>query len=264
MCNPRKITARATRQIAEAWRSAIMRTARASGSVTGRASLTQRLGSMLADPARRAFEQAVAADPRWQLVGEAYALEVPGGQARYLPGTGELEISVELSAYVETEGSATRVAEGTVERTFEVAAEASYYDDGYGGRTLNRAQREAQAAADREADKKAQEGAGKARRKAERKAEAALAADSDSVVAEAERDAQARLAAERERRGEELNREAEAVLERVQRESLRGVWETVALGYQNALVAYARANGGRGIAVNRAGGSIQVQFQMEA
>ena len=31
MCNPRKITARATRQIAEAWRAAIQRTARASG-----------------------------------------------------------------------------------------------------------------------------------------------------------------------------------------------------------------------------------------
>jgi FtsH ternary system domain X2 len=264
MCNPRKITARATRQIAEAWRTAVQRTARASGSATGRASLTQRLGSMLGEPARQAFEQAIAADPRWQLTGEAYALNVPGGQVRYLPGTGELDISVELSAYVEAEGSASRVLEGTVEETVEVSAEARYYDDGYGGRTRSRAQQEAQALADEKADKKAQEGTAKARRKAERKAEAALAADSAGVAAEAERDAEARLAAERERRGEELNREAETVLERVQRESMRGVWETVALGYQNLLVAYARANGGRDIAVTSSGGSMQVQFQMEA
>jgi len=171
MCNPRKITARATRQIAEAWRAAIQRTARASGSVTGRASITQRLGSMLAAPARRAFEQAVAADPRWLLEGDAYVLEVPGGQARYLPGSGELNISVELSAYVEAEGTAERVLEGTVERTFEADAEASYYDDGYGGRTRARAKREAEALAQKEADRKAKAGVGQDRRKAERKAE---------------------------------------------------------------------------------------------
>ncbi|MBV9448166.1 MAG: hypothetical protein JO345_19965 [Streptosporangiaceae bacterium] len=263
MCNPRKITARATRKIAEAWRAAIQRTARASGSVTGRASLTQQLGSMLAEPARRAFEQAVAADPNWQLVGEGYVLGVPGGQARYLPGTGELDISVELSAYVEAEGTASRVLEGTVEETYEASAQARYYADGYGGRTRDVAQQEARTLAQQEADRRAEAGAGRARQKAERKAQDALAADS-SVAADAERDAQARLAVERERRGEELNREAEALLERVQRESLRGVWQTVALGYQNALVAYARANGGHDISVSRSGGSIQVQFQMEA
>jgi hypothetical protein len=264
MCNPRKITAKATRQFAEAWRAAIQRTARASGSVTGRASLTQRLGSMLGERARRAFEQAVAADPRWQLMGDAYVLDVRGGQARYLPGTGELTIGVELSAYVEAEGSAERVLEGTAQGRSEATAEARYYDDGYGGRTRTRAQQEAQALAEQEAERKAKADAVRTRRKAERKAEAALSADSASVEADAERDAQARLEVERERRAGELNQEAEVLLERVQRESMRGVMETVALGYQNALVTYARANGGQNIAVSRAGGSIQVQFQMEA
>jgi hypothetical protein len=264
MCNSRKITARATRQIAEAWRAAIQRTARLGDTVTGRAELTQPLGAMLGEPARRAFEQAVAADPRWQLRDGAYHLEVPGGQVRYRPDTRELAIGVEISAYVEVEGSATRTVEGTVTETVEAQAEASYYTDGYGGRTRARAQREADDLAAAEAEKKAREHAAKARRKAQREQEAAMTADSSDVQRDAELDAQAQLAAERQRRGEELRRDAEALLDRVQQMSLRGVWETVALGYQNALLSYARANGAHDIEVTRSGGSIQLQFQMEA
>ena len=151
-----------------------------SGTVTGRASLTQPLGSMLADPARRAFEQAVVADPRWQLDGGVR----PRGPRR--PGplparhrrAGDQRRAVGLRR---GGGIGHAGLEGTVEGTVEATAEASYYDDGYGGRTRSRARREAQAAAEREADKKAQADAEKARRKAERKAEAAQAGDHSGV-----------------------------------------------------------------------------------
>jgi len=264
MCNPRKITARATRQIAEAWRATIQRTARLEGIAHGRAELSQPLGSMLAEPARRSFEQAVAADPRWQLRDGGYNLEVHGGEARYRPDTGYLEISVELSAYIEAGGSAARVVEGTVEDTVEATAEASYYTDGYAGRTLARAEQEAARLAREEADRQAKQRAESARKKAQKRAESAMQADGADVQREADADAQSRLEAEQHRRSEQLNREAEMLLDRVQQQSLRGVWETVALGYQNALLVYARANGAREIDVTRHGSSVQVQFQMEA
>lgn len=264
MCNPRKITVRATRQIAEAWRAAIQRTARLSGTATGRAELTQPLGSMLAGRARRAFEQAVVTDPRWQQRDGGYHLEVPGGEVRYLPDTGDLEISVELSAALEVEGSAEQVAEGTVEERVEASAEASYYTDGYAGLTRDRAQQEAQQLAAEEADRLAKQRASSARKKAQQRAASARQAGGAAVQREAETDAQSRLDAERQRRNAELTRDAEMQLDRVHQQSLRGVWQTVALGYQNALVAYAQANGGRQIDVTRHGGSIQVQFQMEA
>ncbi len=264
MCNPRKITARATRQISEAWRAAIQRTARLSGTATGRAELTQPLGSMLSGPARRAFEQAVTADPRWQLRDGGYHLEVPGGEVCYRPDTGELQIGVELSAYVEAEGSAERIVEGTVEATVQATAQAQYYTDGYGGRTRERAEQEARELAEQEARRKSEREAESLRRKARQRADRADLADGAEVQREAEADAASRLDAERHRRSEELTREAEMQLDRVHQLSLHGMWETVALGYQNALLAYARANGARDIAVTRQGSSMQVQFQMEA
>ena len=263
MCNPRKNTARATRQITEAWRAAIERTDRLGDTVSGRAELTQPLGSMLAEPARRAFEQAVVADPRWQLHDGAYDLDVQGGQAHYWPDSGELEISVELSAYVEVEGAATRVVEGIIEETVEASAEAGYYDDGAGGRTRARAEQEADALAEEEAERKAQLRAASARRKARKKADSAMQTG-DDVQQQAEAEARSQLATERSRRGEELNRDAQELLDRVQQQSLRGIWETVALGYQNALLSYAESHGARNIDVSRSGGSVQIQFQMEA
>jgi len=264
MCNPRKITARATRQISEAWRAAIQRSARVGDTATGRAELTQPLGSMLAEPARRAFEHAVAADPHWQLRDGGYHLAVPGGEARYRPETGELEISVELSAYVEVESSAERIVEGTVEDAVEATAQAQYYTDGYGGRTRERAEREARKLAEEEADRQSKQRAESVRQKAQRRADLASQADGAEVQREAEANAASQLDTERRRRGEQLTREAEMLLDRVHQQSLRGVWETVALGYQNALLTYARANGARDIDVTRHGSSVQVQFQMEA
>ena len=264
MCNPRKITARATRQITQAWRAAIERTVRLGDTVSGRAELTQPLGAMLAEPARRAFEQAVVADPRWQLHDGAYDLDVQGGQARYRPGSGELEISVELSAYVEVEGAATHVVEGIIEETVQATAEAGYYDDGAGGRTRARAEQQADVLAKEEAERKAHLRTTSARLKAQKKADSAMQTGGDDVQQEAEAEARSQLATERSRRGEELTRDAQALLDRVQQQSLRGIWETVALGYQNALLSYAQSHGARNIDVSRSGGSVQIQFQMEA
>jgi hypothetical protein len=264
MCNPRRIRERATRQVSEAWRAAIERTARLNGTATGRAELSQPLGTMLGASARRAFEAAIASDSSWERRDDAYYMAVPGGEACYRPGSGNLEISVELSAYVEAEGSATEVVEGTIEETVEAYAEGQYYDDGYGGFTRERAQREALDTAAAEAERQARDRAEAARRTAAQRSAAAQAVGGDRAQREAEAQARARFTAEHERRGEQLTGEAQALLDRVHEDSMRGVWATVAIGYRNALLEYARRHGGRDIDVTQVGNTMQVQFRMAA
>jgi hypothetical protein len=264
MCNSRKITVRATRQIAEAWRAEIERTVRLSDIVSAEARIVQPLGSMLSGPARQAFEQAVGTGSRWMPDDGGYRMSVPGGEARYRPSTGELEIRVQLSSTIEVVESASRELTGVVEDTVETAVEGQYYTDGYRGQTLQRAEQEAGRLAEAEADRQAAERAAQARRKADRQAEAARRKGSATVRREAELAASARLAGEREQRRVELEQEAAARLDRVQQSTLRGVFETVAQGYQTALLTYARRNGAFDVQVSQAGGSIEIQFEMEA
>jgi hypothetical protein len=263
MCNPRKIIAKATRQITEAWRAEIQRTARLGGTVTGRAELVQPLGSMLAPTARRAFEQAVSEDRRWVLRDGAYHLDVLGGEALYRPETGELELSVELSAYVEVEGTARRVREGTIDEVIEATAEAGYYSDGWGGYTRERAQQQADRLVETEAGRLVGERRAAAKRRAQQKTQAVMDEEGADAQAAASKDARALLIAEHEHRREQLDQDAQSLLDRIHEQSLRGVMETVALGFQNVLVAYARAHGVRQVDVTRIGDTVQVQFQME-
>ena len=264
MCNSRKIVVRATRQIAEAWRAAIERTVRLSDTVSAEARIVQPLGSMLGTQARQAFQQAVGADSRWLSDDGGYRLIVPGGEACYRPDTGELEIRVQLSTSIEVVESASQEMTGVVEDTVETAAEGQYYTDGYAGRTRKRAEQEAEQLAEAEADRKAAERSAVARRRADQLAAAAEQKGAAAVQREAELAASTRLASERDQRQAELEREAADRLDRVQQSTLGGVFETVALGYQMALLAYAHQNGAFDVHVSHVGGSIEIQFEMEA
>jgi hypothetical protein len=264
MCNPRRITVQATRQIAEAWRAAVERTARLSARVSGRARLSQPLGAMLAPRARAAFEQAVGGDDAWRLRDGAYHLDVPGGMARYDPGSGELTVEVELSEVVEVVETASEEVTGTVNEEFQATAEGMYYTDEYGGRTEERARREASELAGTEAERLAREHAAEIRARADQAARDAAAAREQGVQHQADEQARRSLEEAGRLRRADLDAEALRQLEMVREVILRGVWRTVGRGYQHLLLTYARDHGATGISVTEEGGSLGIQFEMEA
>jgi hypothetical protein len=262
VCNPRRIRVKATREIRKAWKAEIEQAATARRDVTAEARLVQSIGDLLPPPAKAAFEAAMRADPRWELIDGEYRRAVPGGHTAYRPDTGELEIVIQLSAAIEEVATHTLVASGEV--TDEVTTEAvgTYYTDGFRGRTKKRAATQAKAAAEKAADALADrrgksleltaaetakhelnERAGQAREMARLKAEEKLTLRADEVK-------------------QNLDQEAGKRLEAVQQETLAGVFELVARGYSAALQAYA-AEHGENLVVTEEDGVIQIQFEME-
>ncbi|MEU7898004.1 hypothetical protein AB0B45_34730 [Nonomuraea sp. NPDC049152] len=264
MCNPRRVKVRATRRIAEAWRAEIERTVTASGEATGESRLTQPLRSMLGEGALRAFEQALGGDPRWEWADGEYRMRVPGGHVAYQPGVGDLEIVISLTEAVEAVGIAGKVVEGEVTDEVEGEGEGSYDNDGWRGRTKERAEREARKQAEARADKLAAERAERLRLDAQEAASYSMNTEAGAVEDEARRRAEAALAERRLVVGQDLGQRADARLAEVHRQTLKDVMGLIAASYAQAIREFAQQNNAENYSVVDGEGFIEIQFEMEA
>ncbi len=262
MCNPRRIRVQATRRIAEAWKAEIEQAATVTGDVTSEARLTQSIADLLPPAALAAFDQAVADNSEWVWQDGKYRRSVPGGETTYQPGTGEIEIVVQLSAAIEAVGTARLEASGEI--VDEIVAEASdgYYRDGFRGRTKEAARARAKAAAEAELDGLAAERKEALVQQAKEAAKHALNQHVDEAKEEARHDAQRRLTLRADEMRQELDQAAAQSLEAVQHECLEAIMQLVAMGYSNALQAYA-AQHGENLQVIEEDGVIQIQFEVE-
>lgn len=262
MCNPRRITVQARRRIAEAFRAEIRRAFTAHGDVSAEARLEQQIDDLLPGPARTAFEQAMTDDPEWIWSDGEYHRTVPGGSAAYRPDTGDLVIVVSLRQAIEAVGEAVLEAGGEVSEEVSTDAEGFYYDDGWGGRTQERAEREARAAAEKSLDQVAERRLAALRERAEESARAELHGRSGEAEEQARRTAEQQLTTRAAAVRGELDEEAAKQLEVVQAEILQGIFQTVAAGYSRALQAYATQHG-ENLRVNESDGVIEIQFEVE-
>jgi hypothetical protein len=126
------------------------------------------------------------------------------------------------------------------------------------------AERTGQQEADRQVEQQAAERRAFLRRQAEERQRDALHGDTRAVEAEATDDARRQLAEQSEQLRARLSRQAEERLDDIHRETLQGVFRTVAVGYQQALLSYARQHGAEHISVVDNDGVIEIQFEMEA
>ncbi len=261
MCNPRRVEVRATRELAQAWREEVARTARARGVALGEARLVHPLGTALGVPARRMFERGLEADTRWEFDGQAHRFEVDGGYALYYPDTGELELVATLEADVEVSATVTDEVSGVLRATFEATREANYYDDGYGGRTRTAAERQARQQAEAEAERQAR---AHVDTELARVRQDAVAARGEQLVDEAEAAAQQRLAARTAARRAELGQQAAGRLEGMLGHVQLEVNQRVAAAYRDAVLAYARQHGAEALTYTESNGVIDIQFELEA
>ncbi len=237
MCNPRRITATATRELQEAWQREVTRTARVSAQVVGEARVRQPLGDSISREALAALELALAEDDAWEeLEDGGFRHRVEGGFVVYHPNEQELEIVAVREDRVEETGSATEDVDILLDRTLEAEGTGRYYDDRYGGHTPERAEEAANQQAEAELDRQQQRAVEEAGLEAEDAASGAVQARAD----EAARANLERTAAETRA---QLEAQAREHLENVGLRCRQAFHRVLARGYRDALLAYARSQG---------------------
>jgi hypothetical protein len=173
----------------------------------------------------------------------------------YQPGSRQLTVEARLTELISAEARATAEASGFTVGEVAVEAVGRYYDDGWGGRTQERALAEAQAAAE------------------SRLAEATEAlhreqhaAELEAAEAEARALAEAQAAAELERLQGEVR---EALRERLQvllANAEDRVYHTmnrlVGESYRLALIQMVQENGGRVLVDERSGSVINLEMEL--
>lgn len=261
MCNPRRVTINVNRSINGAWRDTIQQCARGTDEVTevARIATEIRLDDDLAGPALAMLERVLA--------GEFEGFEA------WEPGNGELRLALdEVTLVYDTEHhtlnietaltesiSAEAMADAEVSGVAvgEVAVEAigRYYDDGWGGRTHERAMQEAQA----DSEKKIAEAIEGLRREQNRET-------FEQAEQQARQEAETRLRI----RMDELREEARAAIRERLQLTLAQAQERVhqlisrAIGeaYRQTLLQLVRENGGRVVTDEQTGSIINMELEL--
>lgn len=257
MCNPRRVSVTATRDLADAWEQEVCRTARVSGRVAGEARIRRPLAATMSDQVVRAFEGQLASGAGgWQETPDgAYRVDLAGGYVVYRPDDRSLEIVARLEEEIDAEGTATETVGGALTGTAAVEGTGTYYDDGWGNRDENTARREADADAARKLEEEVRRQLDTARRAGEDAADAA-------VRARAEASARAELDRATERRRATLEREATERLAAFTVAAMRTVNVCLGGAYRQVLTAQARSRGATELVEHEDGDTIEISFRL--
>lgn len=159
MCNPRKVMVHLTQSIEESWRRSVEQTAEFQENIceTGRLQADIQLDKEMGQQALVMLERVLSGEfdsvPAWDQDDDGnYVRNLDNAVVRYLPKSHALQIEAQLINDVSAIASGTQEVCGFT--VGEVAAEAvtSYYDDGWGGRTKEKAEKEAAQEAARRLD----------------------------------------------------------------------------------------------------------------
>jgi hypothetical protein len=256
MCNPRRIEITTTRQICEAWDREVRRMVEVSAMVEGAACVEQNLSGSVGISVLNVLEDTLTAGVAgWQPIEGGFRYAVHGGHAIYRPATYTLEIVAVATDQVGGWGEAITHLRGELQREVTERASARYFDDGYGGRTREVAEREARAAAD-----SAIERAG--RREAQQAADAAEAAEGQSVQAAAQARAQEDLRRKAEARRRELEARARESLAAVGSAARLAFQRLLAVGYRETLLSLARTRGATNVHCADNDGVLDIEFML--
>ncbi len=256
MCNPRRVTIRATRRLAEAWDQEVRRQVTLHGEAVGRCAVRHALDASLGRPVLAQLERFLERSPEWTPVADGYRHDVEGGYVYFDVVRHELEIVAEVREAIQARGEGVITLNNTLDESAEAEGTGRYYDDGYHGLTEAVGREEAQRAAERALD----EAADRRRRQVE------LAAEADAeagVLERATEAAQGSLAAAAARREAELNQAASGEMSAVGIQARAVFHQALAHAYRDAVLTYARRRGAEGMRVSENDGLIDIEFEME-
>jgi hypothetical protein len=257
MCNPRRIRVRATRELAEDWAQEVRRQVTRTGSAAGQARVRESLADTVGGPTLAALTDVLARQAGWtELPDGTFQHELDGGTISFDPATRELEITATVTAEVSVTGEASATVAARVSGTVEAEGEGVYYDDGWGGRTEQTAQRDAERDLERSLAEVVQQRRDQARREAD-------ATASDAVGREAAARAEAAFAAVTAAREDELRRAAPHRLLAVGAAGRSLFNAALAEAYRDAILAYARSRRASNLHHSERDGVLDIEFELE-
>lgn len=257
MCNPRRVRVRATRELAEAWEQEVRRQVVRQGRTVGEARVREPMEDSIGGPTLAALTAVLDRLDGWEEGPDGiFWHELDGGQISFDPATRELEIVATAAADITVTGEASTVVTTSVTDTVEAEGVGVYYDDNWGGITEDDARRAAQTDLGRALDEQLQARRDTARDAADTEAgtdvERLAVQRADSAFADA---AEARAA--------ELRREATDRLIAVGAQGRALFHTALAEAYRDAILAFARSRGARNLRHSQAGGTLDIEFELE-
>lgn len=257
MCNPRRIRVRATAELAEAWDQEVRRQATRSGRLSGEARVRESLADTVGGPTLAALTMVLAGLDGWTEHSDGtFSHELDGGLITFDPATRELEITATVTDQVSvTEEASATVAAGVTD-TVEAQGEGVYYDDGWGGRTAETAQRDAE----RDLERSIADALRLRRQQARQEADTAAGADVERAAGAR---ADAAFAAASAARAAELRRVATDRLIAVGVEGRALFHAALAQAYRDAILAYARSRRASNLQHSEQDGVLDIEFELE-
>jgi hypothetical protein len=262
MCNPRRVMIHLARCIEEAWRQTIETTASESGEVAELARLgadvplDAEMGDMALDMLERVLSGEFEGFEPWARDDRGrYCRDLGDVTIVYDPKSRRLNIETQLSEMVSAEARGAAKASGFTVGQVTAEAVGRYYEDGWGGRTEERAMAEAQAEAERKLDQ-----ALKALHR-EQNAPAMEAAEAEAK-AEAQERAREALAQAQEEVRAALRERMQATLARAEERVYHVMNRAVGQAYRQTLRRVVRENGGRILKDEETGSVINMELEL--
>jgi len=257
MCNPRRIRVRATRELAEAWDQEVRRQVTRTGRTSGEARVREALADSVGGPTLTALTAVLGRLDGWaEFPDGTFRHELDGGLVAFDPQTRELEIVATLTADVSVTEAASASVTAEVSEVVEADGEGVYYDDGWGGRTADTAQREAE----RNLERAMAEALRAGRERASQAAEAAAEAD---VERAASARADAALTAATAAQAAGLRRAAADRLTTVGAQGRSLFHAALAQAYRDAILSFARSRGASNVQASEAKGVLDIEFELD-
>ncbi|MFF5290783.1 hypothetical protein [Paractinoplanes globisporus] len=257
MCNPRRIRARATRRIAEAWEHETRRQVTLRGEVSGEARVREALDGSLGAPTLAALFAVLSRNPDWTETDGVFRRDVDGGYLLYHTATREIEIVAVSRAAVVGHGDAAATVRAELDQTVESEGVGIYYDDQATPFHIAHARRMARHNAEGALDAAAGRARAARRREIDAEQEAGL---SEEAARRAREDLQRQSAD----RAESVQRIAAEQLAAVGVQA-RGLFhQALAEAYRDAILAFARSRGATGVRSVEHDGVIDIEFEYDA
>ncbi len=262
MCNPRKVMIHLARCIEQAWQRAVVQTAEASSGVAELARITadvplaEEMGDVVLEMLERVLDGEYEEFEPWQRdsLGQ-YQRELEGVTLLYNPATRQLHIETRLEELVTVEARGAAEASGFTVGQAAVDAVGHYYNDGWGGRTEERALAEAQA----EAESKLAQAVEALHR--EQNLEAIETAEAEALTQAEERVQQALVNRQVEVRAA-LRERLQITLAQAQERVNHVINRAVGEAYHQTLLRLVRENGGRVLVDEDTGSVINMELEL--
>jgi len=262
MCNPRRVMIHLARAIEEAWRTTVQQAATATGQVDqlARINVDIPLDAEMGDAALEMLERILQGEfeefEPWERDAQGdYRRDLGEVVLVYQPGSRQLTVEAQLTELISAEAQAAAEAGGFTVGEVAVEAVGRYYEDGWGGRTKERAEQEAQA----EAEHKLAE-ATEALHRQEHAPEIEVA-EAEARV-EAEQLAAEQLELRRVEVRDALRERLQTIVADAQDRVHHTMNRLVGEAYRRTLIEMVRQNGGRVLSDERSGSVINLELEL--